>query len=498
MLNSSSKQFLLGFLSVLFVFRAEGQKLLTIKEAEQTALANYGTIKAKSNQLNASKASLTETKTEQLPDLNVSAQQDYGTVNSQFGPLYGYKGLSVASSGPVLAKQNWTAAYGSLYLANVSWDFFAFGKAVEKVKVQKNTVALNETDLVQEQFQHEIRVASTYLNLLAAQQLSKAGQDNLNRAIDVQKVVVARVKNGLNPGVDSSQANAEVASAKIALTNAQETEQEQSNLLAQYLGVVPQSFQLDSAFIRNAPANADPQPQITLDNHPTLRYYQNRINVSDEQAKYLSTFSYPTFTLFGVYQGRGSGFSATSASATNSTTGVSSSSDPYTVNSSYGAGADPTRYNYLFGVAMIWNITNPFRVHYQVKSQKFTSAQYKNEYDLVSEQLRDQQVLAETRISNALKNFREVPEEVKAATDAYNQKSALYKNGLATIVDYTQALYVLNRAEVDSYITSNNVWQALLYKAAATGDFGIFINKRGPSKANHHTGYSSRIIFLRY
>src|SRR6202012_3183130 len=123
------------------------------------------------------------------------------------------------------------------------------------------------------------------------------------------------------------------------------------------------------------------------------------------------------------------------------------------------------------GVAMVWNITNPFRVHYQVKSQKFTSAQYKNEYDLVSEQLRDQEVLAETRIANALKNFREVPEEVKAASDAYNQKSALYKNGLATIVDYTQALYVLNRAEVDSYITSNNVWQAFLYKAAATGDF---------------------------
>ena len=62
------------------------------------------------------------------------------------------------------------------------------------------------------------------------------------------------------------------------------------------------------------------------------------------------------------------------------------------------------------------------------------------------------------------------------SADAFRQKYALYQNGLANIVDFTQALYVLNRAEVDSYITSNNVWQALLYKAAATGDFGIFIN----------------------
>jgi outer membrane protein TolC len=464
MLNISSKQYILGFLSVLFVFRAQGQKLLTIKEAEQVALANYGTIKAKANQLNASKAYLTETKTEYLPDVNISAQQDYGTVSSQYGPLYGYKGLSVASSGPILGNQNWTAAFGSLYLSNVSWDFFSFGKAVEKVKVQKITVNLNETDLVQEQFQHEVRVASTYLNLLAAQQLSKAQQDNLNRAIDLQKVVVARVKNGLNPGVDSSQANAEVSNAKIALTNSQQTVLDQSNLLAQYMGILPQDFQLDSAFITKTPANAAVQTQLSLENHPTLRYYQNRINVSDEQVKYDKTFSYPTFTLFGVYQGRGTGFG----------NNFGNNQSDYTTN--YGSGVDPTRFNYLFGVAMVWNITNPFRVHFLAKSQKYTSAQYRDEYEVVSQQLRDQQILAETRISNSLKNYREVPQEVKAASDAYHQKFALYQNGLANIVDFTQALFVLNRAEVDYDIAANNVWQAMLYKAAATGDFGIFIN----------------------
>jgi hypothetical protein len=130
----------------------------------------------------------------------------------------------------------------------------------------------------------------------------------------------------------------------------------------------------------------------------------------------------------------------------------------------------------LLGIGVTWNLTMPFRVHYQVKSQKFTSAQYQDDYNLISQQLSDQEVLAETRISNALKNFREAPIEVKAASDAYMQKYTLYKNGLANIVDFTQALYVLNRAEVDNYIVRNNVWQALLFKAAATGDFGIFIN----------------------
>jgi len=291
-------------LSVLIVFKARGQKILSIREAEQIALANYGTIKAKTNQLNASKAYLTETKTEYLPNVNLSAQQDYGTVNSQFGPLYGFNGLSAASSGPVLPNQSWSAGFGSLYLSNVNWDFFAFGRASEKIKVQKSAVSKDETDLAQEQFQHQVRVAGAYLNLLAAQALSKAQQDNLNRAIDLQKVVVARVKNGLNPGVDSSQANAEVSNARIALTNAQETEQEQGNQLAFYLGIPPQNFQLDSAFVTKTPVNMGLQAQISLENHPILRFYQNRINVSDEQARFLNTYSYPTFSLFGVYQGR--------------------------------------------------------------------------------------------------------------------------------------------------------------------------------------------------
>ena len=460
----SLKHLFLGFLSVLCVFQVKAQKVLTIKEAEQIAISNYGTIKAKASQLNSSKAFLKETKTEYLPDVNLSAQQVYGTANGQNGPLFGYNGLGVASSGPALPTQNYNAGFGSLYLANVNWNFFAFGRSKEKIKVQKTIVSLDENDYGQELFEHQVLVASTYLNLLAAQQLAIAEQDNLNRSLDLQRVVVARVRNGLNPGVDSSLASAEVSNARILLTNAQQTVQDQNNLLAQYLGIPPQNFMLDSVFVSKAPNVPDPKSTVNPDDHPLLKYYRSRIGVSDEQAKYYSTFSYPTFSLFGIYQGRGSDFSS----------GYFTNQNDFSSN--YGAGVSPTRFNYLFGVGVTWNLTNPFRVHYQVKSQKFLSEQYRNEYDVIDQQLTDQQILAETRISTALKNFREVPVEVKAANDAYIQKYALYQNGLANIVDFTEALFTLNRAEIDKDITSNNVWQAVLYKAASTGDFGIFIN----------------------
>jgi len=457
------------YLIVLLAFAHKAhsqQKVLTLKEAIQTALNNYETIKAKANYINAAKANVKENQREALPDLNISAQQDYGTVNSQFGPLSGYRGGAVASSGPALANQNWNAAFGSLYLANVNWDFFSFGKAREKVKVAQTILSQNQADLTQEQFQHEVRVATAYLNLLAAQQLRAEQQKNLDRAMQITSVVVVRAKNGLNAGVDSSLANADVSSAKIALTNALDFEQTQANQLAQYMGVDPQNFILDSLFVSSIPKVINGQSSIKIEDNPILKFYQSRINYSDELAKYYKTFTYPTFSLFSIFQGRGSGFDSSYGAA---------NLNGYTQN--YFTGADPARANYLVGVGFTWNIASPFRVHQQVEAQKYTSMGLKNEYDLVSQNLRNQVALSETRIQNALKNYREAPVGVKAAGDAYLQKSVLYKNGLTTIVDLTTALYTLNRAETDRDIAYNNVWQALLYKAASTGDFGLFINE---------------------
>jgi len=221
---------------------------------------------------------------------------------------------------------------------------------------------------------------------------------------------------------------------------------------------------LDSSFVSQVPKTLDTATKFNLTNHPILQYYQNRINISAEREKYLRTFNYPTFSLFNIFQSRGSGFNSYTLNQT-----------IYTEN--YFSGVNPTRSNFLFGIGMSWNLTSPLRVHEQVLAQQFTSQGLRNEYEVVNQQLSAQLILSKTRIENALRNYREAPIGLKAASDAFQQKTVLYKNGLATIVDVTQALYTLNRAETDRDIAYNNVWQALLYKAAASGDFGIFFNE---------------------
>ncbi len=442
------------------------QKTLSLKAAIQTALSGYGGILAKKNLVNYYKNNVKTQRSYQLPDLSFSAQQDYGTVNSQSGPSYAYRGLNVSSSGPYSAKQNWNAGFGALYLANINWDIFAFGRVRNLVRISGRQLEQAQADLDQEEFQDEIKVASGYLNLLASVQLAKAQESNLRRATAIQNVVRSRVLAGLNPGVDSALAGAQVSSARIDLTNALENQAEQSGNLATAMGSDTRNYDLDTIFIKKIPAQVDSATAATLSpDHPVLLYYQKGIRINDVQVKYLRSLQYPTLSLFSVFQEKASGFSS---SYTNQNLNA------YTSN--YFKGVDPMVGNYLIGVGVIWNITNIFRTGHQVDAQKAAGAALQNSYDQVQNQLNNQLILSAQRIKNAWRNYKEAPVELKAAQDAYLQKSVLYTNGLATIVDLSTALYALNRAETDQEIAYNNIWQALLYRAAARGDFRAFYN----------------------
>ncbi|MGK6350702.1 TolC family protein [Parapedobacter sp. DT-150] len=442
------------------------QQPLSIKQAIQTAIDHYGSIKAKAAYADAADASVLQAKRNYLPNVSLSAQQVYGTVNGQNGPSYGFGGLGVSSSGLPLPEQNWNAAFGALYVGNINWEVFAFGRARERIRTAEAAARRDQQDYQQELFQHQVKVAAAYLNLLAAQRLTASYRKNLARADTFRQVTVTRALNGLIAGVDSSQANAEVSSAHIALVTALDREQEQANRLAVLMGVASTAFQLDSFFITRIPqALGIPAGDSARSQHPELQWYQSRVDFSDRQEQYLKTLRFPAVSLVGVLQTRASGFSSNYAQ------------DQQAYTQHYWDGVNPTRSNYLLGLAITWNITQVSRIAAQVKSQRFISTGLQEEYQLADQQLSAQLQLADAKIANALENYREAPMQVRAAVEAYQQRSVLYKNGLADLVDVTQALYALVRAETDRDIAYNNVWQAFLLKAAAAGDFGLFMNE---------------------
>ena len=460
------KKNLLITLLFFLIFAGSGfSQTLSLKEAIKTGLENYGSIKAKNNYTSASRETLKQSRRDYLPNLNLSAQQDYGTINGQNGALYGFNGLGTASSGPALADQNWNSAFGALYLVNMNWDFFTFGKTQEKINLAKIDVQAKEKDLDQEKFQQQIKISAAYLNLLASQRLLISQQKNLSRAEVFKRTAVARVKNGLLAGVDSTLATAEVSKAKIALNLAKNFVKEQNNKLVDLMGVAPQDFVTDTLFVNQIPKAIITADKTSDSLHPLLQFYKTKIDYSNQQAKLYKRFYYPTMSAFGVLQTRASGFNPDYITNQNS------------FSRNYWDGVNPDRSNYLVGIGISWNLTTPFRMSKQVSAQKYVSQALQEEYNQADRELKSQLALADDKIKVTLDNYAEAPIQVKAAQQAYLQKSTLYKNGLTDLTDLTQTIFTLNRAEIDRDIVNNNVWQSFLLKVAATGNFDLFINE---------------------
>ncbi|MEN2398748.1 TolC family protein [Flavobacterium sp. MC2016-06] len=459
----SFKNILSTALFSLCIIPTQGQSIISLNDAVQTAAENYPSIKAKLAKINSSKQSAEATYIDRLPSLTMSAQQMYGTVNSINGPMYGIAG-SASSSGPVLAQQNSNASFGALYLTSVNWDVFTFGKNIQRTKVAQQEINRDTKDFEQELFQHKIRAAAAYLRLIADQQLTASYLENMQRADSLRVFVAARVKTGLLPGVDLSLADAQFSSTRILYTNALNQQMEHKNILAGLMGSSNIEFTLNSSFISKLP-EVFSYDSIPAESHPLLQYSKSQIDLGRQQESLLKKQYYPTFSIMGVLQSRGSGFDA-----------------DYIINQNafshnYGDGINPTRTNYLVGAGITWNFTNVFRVSKQIKAQRYNTQSLQESYNETALEINTQIRIAEDRIKAAVSNYNEAPVQVKAASDAYLQQSALYRNGLTSMADVMQAANTLIRAKTDLDVAGNNVWQALLLKAAAIGNYNLFQNE---------------------
>lgn len=431
----------------------------SLEEVLLRAEKNYQSIQKKSINIQASQERLKLQKTYYLPEVTLAVQQSFGTINAQNGPMYNMGGSGISSTSMPLAEQNWNAAFGSLYLANVNWNIYTFGKLKTKENIEIADVELQKADLKQEVFQHQIKAAAAYFNLLVRQRLENVQQENHKRSEVIYTIAQARANSGLIPEVDASLAKAEMSSAQTAIINANDHVLDYNQKLSDLLAENFTDYQLDHYFSKNAPVLI--QETSSFDTHPTTLFVAQKINKSKQQENYLNTSSLPSLSLFGTFQGRGSGFDWNYVQ------------DNTAYSPSYLKGIGIDRMNYIVGLNLSWNLTDFYRNSSRINEQKLITKTLDLDYQLLQQELHNQQNLSDLKYKNALSKVTESKIQLQAATDAFNQQKALYENGLTTIVDFTQALYLLNRAEINYEIAQNNSWQAVVLMAASKGDISM-------------------------
>lgn len=433
---------------------------INLSEAIELSVRNYPSIKAKRAEKNISEFLLKATKTEFLPDVIIQDQYQLATNNSLIGASFPNEGSLPAVSGGIRKENIYQPVWGSFASLQVNWRAFTFGKVKANIDVAQKAVTRQQYDYENEVFQQQIRVADAYLSLLVFQKTVQIQEANLQRAVTFRDITNAKVKSGLRAGIDSSFANAEVSKAKLLLLQSRQNEHAQRIRLGELIGNPDANIMADSMqFYQNLPHIVPDYPDI--DQNPVLKVFSSQIDFIRARSTAIRKSYYPNISFNTSLWGRSSG--------------VSNSTGEYSSNLLNGLGYQVG--NYMFGIGIRWNLTPIYRIRHEVSAEIQRAEQTQYLFQEQKLRLASQNQNAGIQIELALQQAHEAPVQITAAQGAFQQATARYNSGLATLLEVSQAFLLLNRAEVDQSIANNNVWRALLLKAASGGSLSIFMNQ---------------------
>lgn len=422
-------------------------------------------LRQKKALVDAAKAGIRDARDAYLPSSYLGDELSVGTDNAAPGSYYSFGLIPSVSSG-INPANNSEAAGGNIAFLFNEYDLVTFGLKKATVRRAEAGANLSQADLDREIYLMKWQIAKLYLDIRKSQLQRGIDSENVDRYTQLYTVIQAVTQSGIKPGADSSLAMAELSSARTRYNNTDGRIRQLFEELGYFTGISPDRILVDTTRIRNNLAEKNPGGSMDLSApaadssrvpNPLIDYYMK------EQSLYLQTEtlvkkSYlPRIILTGITWARGSSID------------YQGKYGPVTNGWGY------QRYNYLAGLTIAYNLFDV--VHRRDKEAIARNETMASEYGLQQQQLSLLNVgnKAEQGILTAVRNLGEIPIQIGAAQNAFNQKSAQYKAGIINLVDLTNASYVLYRAQSD-YVQAVSDWLSdNLDKAAADGNLDLFI-----------------------
>ncbi|SEW50494.1 TolC family protein [Chitinophaga arvensicola] len=451
MIAKKSCWWLLCIFPFTSLFAQSAAERFSLQRAIALTLAHYPAIKAKQAQVNAGQASLTDVKHNWYPAIKLHEQLDAGTDNSIYGSYF-TMGMIPSTSGGIRAENNNALMSGNIAMAAMQWEIYNFGAYHSEQQQAARSLNVQQTDLNNTANQLTVSVIQNYLELLRLYALQQIAADNIQRNAEVLKAVTATVLHGLKPGVDSAVAAAELSKARLTWLDIKNNYNQVRIQLSIFTGLDTLQISADTISNQRLPVLLGEEIPDSLSAHPMLAYYNAVYEQQRAAADVIRKSTLPKVNLMAAGWMRGSS---------------GSFNDVYDKNLWSGLGY--SRYNYLLGLGITYNLTDLKRTHEKVAVQQYKSVVAEQQLETTRTTLNGLLQQAQADIQTSREKLRELPLQLGAARAAARQKMALYKGGLANIIDVTTALFVLNRAETDLVQTRDAAWKAL-FRAAYAGN----------------------------
>jgi outer membrane protein TolC len=287
-------------------------------------------------------------------------------------------------------------------------------------------------------------VARVYFGILRNRYQLEVDSADIRRYQAMYTVSRALTGNGVNPGVDSSLAKAGLSRTRINYNQAMGNLRRLCQQLAYLTGLTDPGIRMDTSSggrLRVAALSGDTAAVNVL----TEYFVRRELRYGAEQE--LARKSYLPKVVAGAGGwARGSG-----------------------------DGLGYQRLNYLAGVGVVYDLFSGVhrRDRLAVLNGQIEAAGLELQQQRLS--LQNQGSQADESIRVASRNLDELPVQLQAAADAYQQKLAQYKAGIVNLVELSNASFELLQAQT-GYIEALNDWYtASLDKAALTGNLDQFL-----------------------
>ena len=428
------------------------QHYYSLQNLIDSASQNLPLLKQKQALIKGSLASVRDIKHSFLPQVKFSEQLNLGSNNSMAGTYFTF-GITPSTSAGVRDANNLDPVTGNVAVVYSEYELANFGLNNAKLNYSLSNVDFQKADLQREQYSLQLDIAKRYFNILRNQYRLDADKQNIDRYTSIFTVIRALTASGVIAGADSSLAKAELAKAHINYNQTLGKINQLKEELTYLTGIPSQQIYLDTLFnnfIRSKPVAAS----FILDtvNNPLINYFTKKKNIVQLNEALIRKSFLPKILLAGSVWARGS-------------------SIQYNDNfKSLPSGFGYQRVNYAVGIAFTYNLFNAIykRDRLAINGYQLQASDY---------ELRQQETAIKSSVRQAdisLKateaNLAELPVQLESAQATYNQKVAQYKAGIISLIDITNASFVLYRSQTDLIETLTDWHLAQLDKAAYTGN----------------------------
>ena len=457
-MNLLKRSILLLSLSSLFL-HSKAQAYVTLQQLLSGMQSNYELLKYHNSLVQAKQAQQKAVSYDRLPHLNTMFQATIASNNNLQGTYMTY-GMLPSVTGGSRPESNLNPVSGDAGFAGLNWEAINFGEYKARNDVAKSDLLVQMNTLASAQYDLNGIASSYYIELLRQYELENIRQTNVTRLQQLKTSIGALVSSGTRPGVDSMIAASELSKSIVSLYEAQKNFAQTKVQLSTLTGLSNNQLNPDTTaedkIITGGTAFVFTSPVDTA-NHPYLNLYTSMYDLSKARLKLEKSSYYPKIFVDADAWMRGSSLTST---------------DQF---DALQQGYTPSRFNYLAGLTMTYDIVNIARKRLRSSVNRFeTEAAYHQLMDQ-KENLNNALQQAQLEKDYQINRLFETKHQLDAASSAYNQQLSLYRNGLSSIIELNTALNYYIQAQLDYLDAKTGSMRSILNYSLVSNSFNALV-----------------------